>query len=212
MKRSQLSLLAICFVFITNLHAQINYGFKAGFNASTMTLKVDGVGLNPKAVLGFHAGFFAELQANDQFSIQPGLLVSTKGSKYHLPGDELDLILSPTVIEVPVNGLLKFSMGSAKFLAFAGPYLSYAIGGTYYLSDGKDEGSENLSFGEGEEKDMKPFDIGFNFGAGIEINQIQFSIQYNLGLNNLAPVTTNKAEMKNRSTIISVGYLFYKRR
>jgi len=54
---------------------------------------------------------------------------------------------------------------------------------------------------------MKSFDFGLNFGAGIEISNFQISAQYGLGLTNLAPVTTNDAEMKVRVIGISMAYL-----
>ena len=41
---------------------------------------------------------------------------------------------------------------------------------------------------------MKPFDFGLGFGAGVDLNGFIISLQYELGLMNLAPV--DDAEMK----------------
>jgi hypothetical protein len=54
---------------------------------------------------------------------------------------------------------------------------------------------------------MKGFDFGLNVGAGVEINRFLVSVHYELGLANLAPVTTDNTEVKTRVIGISLAYL-----
>jgi hypothetical protein len=61
----------------------------------------------------------------------------------------------------------------------------------------------NLSWGKGG--DLRPFDFGFNFGAGINRKGHTFTIQYGTGLSNLAPF--KGSVMKNRVIGISIGSL-----
>jgi hypothetical protein len=55
---------------------------------------------------------------------------------------------------------------------------------------------------------MKPFDVGFNFGAGVNIHGLLITAQYGLGMVNLAPVRSDNSEMKNRVVGISFASLF----
>jgi hypothetical protein len=193
----------VCFMLVVSYtQAQIKFGTKAGLNLSTMTLKMSGIGIDPKTMVGFNVGVISEITLKDNFVLQPGVLFSAKGSKYSVGG--YDMSISPTFIEIPINALYKFDLVSTKLLLFAGPYFAFGIGGSYKTPDE----SADISYGSGEEKDLKSFDFGLNFGAGIEISNIQFTAQYGLGLTNLAPVTTNDEETKVRVIGISMAYLF----
>jgi hypothetical protein len=55
---------------------------------------------------------------------------------------------------------------------------------------------------------MKPFDLGLNIGAGVEITKIIISANYGFGLTNLSPTTSNDEKMKTRVFGLSVAYLF----
>jgi hypothetical protein len=55
---------------------------------------------------------------------------------------------------------------------------------------------------------LKPFDIGLNFGAGVNIKGLLISAQYEIGLANISPVTTVYSEMKNKLIGISISSLF----
>jgi hypothetical protein len=194
--------IAICCIFsFIQTQAQIKFGPEVGLNLSTMTLKSSGISLDPKSLIGFHVGVIAEIPLIENFVLQPGVLYSAKGSKYSFDGE--DMSISPSFIEIPVNALYKLDIHSAKLLLFAGPYFGFGIGGSYKNSSGSTE----IKYGSGEDKDMKPFDLGINIGAGIEISKLQLKVQYGLGITNLAPVTTDDQEMKIRSFGISMAYL-----
>lgn len=198
----RLSIAFCLLVTATYSQAQIKLGPKVGLNLSTMTLKYAGYGMSPETMIGFNVGIISEITIKGNFVLQPGILFSTKGSKYSVSG--YDMSISPSFIEIPVNGLYKIDLGSANFLLFAGPYFAYGIGGDYKTPSE----SNDIAYGSGEDKDMKSFDCGLNFGAGIEISNFQISAQYGLGLTNLAPITTDGAEMKVSVIGISMAYLF----
>jgi hypothetical protein len=190
----------------TSLQAQVKFGPKAGMNLSTMTLKSSGISFDPKMLVGFHAGLVSEIGLTDNLKLQPGILYSSKGSKYELTlfEESFDFSMVPAFIEVPLNVLYSFGQGETKFNIFAGPYFAYGIGGKF-KSDGE---TEDIIFGTSEDDDMKPFDIGVNFGAGVNIKGFLVSAQYGLGLANLTTEDTGDTEMKNKVIGISVAYLF----
>jgi hypothetical protein len=55
---------------------------------------------------------------------------------------------------------------------------------------------------------MKPLDFGLGFGAGLDLNGFIISLQYELGLANLAPI--DDTEMKINVFGFSLAYLFGK--
>jgi hypothetical protein len=207
MKKSLTLLLVCCFLFVAaSLQAQIKLGPVAGLNLSKMTLKSSGVGIDPKTLVGFHFGAMAEFPLSGSLVLQPAVLYSGKGSIYELDLFEevYELKFAPGFIEVPVYAAYKFDLGSAKLFLKAGLYFAYGISGQ--VSD--DEESYDICYGDGEDCDMKPLDFGLGFGAGVDLNGFIISLQYELGLANLAPV--DDTEMKINVFGFSLAYLFGK--
>lgn len=202
MKNCLKTLLALFLVFsFTALQAQVKFAPKIGMNLSTMTAKSMGISLDPKTLIGFHIGGMADIPLGGSLSLQPGILYSAKGSKYKFGSEEASI--SPGYIEIPVHVVYNFSMESPKIFVFAGPYFAYGVGGkAKYGSD-----SQTLKFGSSENDDLKPFDVGIDLGAGVNLNGFLISVQYGLGLANLSPITTDNTEMKNRVFGISIAYL-----
>jgi hypothetical protein len=198
--------LLFCLTFaVTSVQAQVKFGAKVGLNLSTMTLKNSGIAMDPKALVGFHVGVISEIPLTENFVLQPALLYSSKGSKYSFVGEEVSI--SPGFIELPVNAAYKFDIGNMKFFLNAGPYFAYGISGKI-KSGGS---SESIKFGSDDNADMKPFDVGVNFGAGLEITNFFISLNYELGLTNLVPGSSDGSEAKSRVFGISVGYFFGKK-
>ncbi len=205
MKKYFQILLAISFILVVSTtKAQIKFGPKAGLNLSKMSIKAAGISLDPKTMVGFSVGAIAEITIKSNFFLQPGVFFSTKGSKYNLAGENISI--SPSFLELPINALYKFDLGSTKLLLYTGPYFAFGIGGTYKMQNE----TTDLNFGKGEDNDMKPFDFGINFGTGFEISNFQVTVQYGLGLTNLAPITSYDASMKVGVISFSMAYLIGK--
>ena len=187
---------------VTNMQAQIKFGPKVGLNLSTMTYKSFGIAYDPKTLVGFNFGVISEIPLSGNLVLQPCILYSAKGSKYSVLSEETTV--SPSFLEIPVNVVYKFDLGAAKLFLNAGPFVAYGIGGK--IKSGGD--SEDIIFGKTEDDDLRPLDFGLNAGAGLEISNIAISVNYGLGLANLAPITTNDTEMKIKVIGFSVAYLF----
>lgn len=174
-----------------------------GFNISSMDLTVDGTDMEPGRATGIHYGMIFSVPVSDYFAIQPAVTFSSKGSSYRI--DTVDISISPIYIEVPVSAILKFGSDAVGVSIFAGTYFSYGIGGTKIVAGGE---AKEIAFGSDPGKDIKHFDVGLNFGAGINIKGFLFSAQYGLGLANLSTLTSANSEMKNRVLGISFTSLF----
>jgi hypothetical protein len=189
-------------IAFTDLSAQIKPGYVFGVNLSTITLKTKDISSNPETPAGIHFGGYFEIPVKGNFTLQPRLLLSAKGSNFQV--DTLEYSLSPIYIEVPVIAVFSFGSDEIKVSLFTGPYIACGIGG-YKIEPGGE--LKKINYGSGENDDLKPFDFGLNFGAGINIKGLLISAQYGIGLANLSPITAIE-EMKNKVIGISISSLF----
>ena len=190
-------------VAFTDLHSQIKPEYIFGLNLSTMTLKAKGISSDPKILAGIHYGAFLEIPLTGNFTMEPGLLFSAKGSNYK--NDTLEFSISPIYVEVPLIAVYSFGSDAVKISLFAGPYFAFGIAG-YKIEPGGD--LKSISYGSGENNDLRPFDVGLNFGTGINIKGFLISAQYGIGLANLSPLKTDDSEIKNKVIGISISSLF----
>ena len=165
-----------------------------------MTIKTKGLVSKPETPLGVHFGYNFEFPIKRNFTFLTGFIFSSKGSDYKI--DTAVISLTPTYIEIPVNIVSNFRLKATIISLFAGPYLACAIGG-YKIEPGG--GFKYLTFGAGKNKDLKYFDFGFNFGAGVNIKGFLISAQYGFGLTNLSP--TDYSTMRNKVIGISISSL-----
>ena len=114
-------------------------------------------------------------------------------------------------IEIPLQARYIFEQESFSPFVGAGVYAAYAFSGkaTYIFEDedSKSKESEDLKFGTDESDDLKPFDAGLQFSAGVNTGQLEFALTYELGLANLATFTEFDNKAKNRVLMITAAYL-----
>ena len=212
MKINKLLIIVVAFTMTTKSFAQVKYGVKAGLNLANMLEKDDDETYSEdySMKIGFHLGGAAEIPISEKFSVQPGLLFSTKGFKMKIEGidgffEDMNINVNLNYLEIPINAIYKIELGSSKLCINTGPYLGYALSGKVSY----DKDSESIDIGSSDDDDLKALDYGFNIGAGIEINDaITIGLQYGLGLGNLSIDTDNGYKLNNRVIGISVGYMF----
>ncbi len=190
-------------VAFTGVNAQIKTRYTGGLNLTTMELKIDGLSSDPTMPFGIHFGWVFEMPVGGGFAFDPGILFSAKGTDYKV--DSVDFSLSPIYIEVPLNVAYSFGSNTFKIFLFAGPYFACGVGGTCWKSG---YSLQDLRFGKGEDKDLKFFDVGLNFGLGVNIKMFLVTAQYGLGLLNISPDETGNMEMRNNVIGISVSTSF----
>jgi hypothetical protein len=196
--------LAILFILIfTGIQAQIRPGYIFGLNVSTVTLKTSGMESVPEKPVGIHFGGYCEIPVTGGLTFRPGLLLSAKGSNYTI--DSVDYSLSPIYVEVPLIAMYSFGSDAIKVSFFGGPYFACGAGGYKIEQSGE---LKNINYGSDKNDDLKRFDIGVNFGAGLKIGGLLISAQYGIGVSNVAPETVIGSEMKNKVIGISISSLF----
>lgn len=117
-----------------------------------------------KALPGFHLGVGMDYGFSENWSLQSGLLISSKGYKYK--EGEYKETTRPIYLDIPILAAYKFNISdNTKFVINAGPYLAFGLGGKNKV-DGIDE-SEKVFGDDG----WKRFDLGIQYGVGLEIGE-----------------------------------------
>lgn len=196
--------LVIILVFISaDSFSQMHPGYIFGMNLSTLKLNTDDLTQDPDTQIGIHFGAIIEIPVGGRFALRTALILSAKGSDYEV--DSISHSLSPVFVEVPLLAIYRFGSNVVRFSLYAGPYIAYGLGGYKIVGD---DPLKNLKYGSGENRDLRAFDTGFNFGAGVTVKGMLISAQYGIGLANLSPDTSDGSEMKNQVIGISISQAF----
>jgi len=211
MKKINLILIIAFIITTNNSFSQVKFGIKAGLNLANARIETEDAP-NTDVLPSFHIGVILDYSVNDFLAIQPGILISGKGIKYDglIFGDHVKAEVNPIYIDIPVMFLLRVDIGSAKLFGGVGPYLGIGIAGKYKYNIAGQSEDGDIKWGSDEfTSDLKRGDFGLNFGGGIElVNGLQFSVNYQLGLNNNHPLGSSDLKILNRVLGISIAYLF----
>ncbi|MEP7141506.1 MAG: porin family protein [Ferruginibacter sp.] len=160
----------------------------------------------PKTKTGFTGGLFVDIPINSNFSLQPALNFVQKGfsTKDETSTDKVKY----SYAEIPLN----FIYNSQGFFIGAGPSMAFGIAGREKITDKSDPSNssdDKIEFGSGDDQ-IKRFEFGANILTGYKFaNGFIFSVNYNLGLNNIQIGNADDAgTIKNRYFAFKVGYVF----
>lgn len=152
-------MIAVLGMFALAGFSQVKWDAKFGMNFSNMTKDSEA-----KALPGFHLGVGMDYGFSENWSLQSGLLISSKGYKYK--EGEYKETTRPIYLDIPILAAYKFNISdNTKFVINAGPYLAFGLGGKNKV-DGIDE-SEKVFGDDG----WKRFDLGIQYGVGLEIGE-----------------------------------------
>ena len=196
---------------------------RGGLNLANVSITESGRIDDAKTLTSFQVGIIGDFNLSDFIALQPGLLVTGKGSKTQ-SGDPADAnyfkaTSNPIYIEVPLNLVFKAPLGSdTKFFAGAGPYLGVGIAGKN-KTEGKifgasfssekniewsDDDPTTLDYDEGAGFGiLKRFDYGLNGTAGIETKTIVLSANYGFGLAKLQSGSNSSEDDFNKHRVLS---------
>ena len=186
-------------IFATNaVIAQVNFGFRAGYNSATVNSSDAEITEDGKALSGLNIGALMNVKLKGNLSFQTGLSIGTKGVSVAHEGhaDKFKF----TAADIPMNLVLNTKSG-----LFVGTGLNFG----YNLSgklDAEDDPDENYSFEFGEGKNFFRSDLGLNFLAGYQTKSGLFlSANSLVGLKDLKP---GPETWKNNLFSVSIGYMF----
>ena len=193
------------------------FGIKAGVNSSKIVMNFDNADgeIKMKSQVGFHVGSMVEFQIKNTFSIESGLIFTTKKGFFEVEDDaELErAVINTFYLDIPLAVKKSFTISNTKVFGTFGSYLGMGLSGTLkndIIEDGQtDSETSDISFGSDKNDLLKKFEFGLTAGIGIELKTIQIGITYNLGLSNIGD---NDTVLKNRVLGLSVAYLFRKKK
>ena len=228
MKRKLILFGVASYLILLNTNAQrSSIILRGGLNLANVSISESGRVDDAKTLTSFQAGFIGDFSLGQFVSLQPGLLVSGKGSKTQ-SGETSDAnyfkaTTNPIYLEVPLNLVFKFGAhGGPNFFAGAGPYLAIGIAGknktegrflgTSFSNESdivwSDDDPTTLNYEEGAGFGiMKRFDYGLNGTAGIDLKKAVISVNYGLGLAKLQSGIDNEDENnKHRVLSFTIGF------
>lgn len=194
---------------------------RGGLNFSDLSISGSDEELSRRT--SFNVGVLFDFPLGSRFSLQPGLLLTSKGFKeYGYDNSQpATLTCNATYLEVPLLLVCHLPLGdNAEWLVNLGPYFAYGIDGetTYettawgqkYSSKesiktfGNDINGFNL---------FNRFDCGISFGTGLAYKKFSIGIQADLGLIDVKSpeydMTYNLTQVtaKNRTISLNVSYM-----
>lgn len=210
--------------------AQRNSGviLKAGINRANVSTSTNGRVEDAKGLTSFHVGIVGDIELAKMFAFQPGIIFTGKGTKSQTGLESqpnyYKATTNPYYIEVPANLVLKLPLGQrSRIFAGAGPYIAVGITGKNkakgkYLGiefenesdiEFSDDDPTTLNFEEGAGFGViRRFDYGLNGLAGIEVNNVLFSVNYGHGLAKLQSGGDNSSDDMNKHRVWSFSLGF----
>lgn len=169
-------------------------------------------GSNNSSRIGYQVGVNALMPINENFGVQPGLGIASKGTKrdFESEGGEFgemptssEEVTSLTYLDIPI--LARYQFNNSGFNTFGGLQPSL-------LLNAKLKSNENNQMTQNSNvtDQFKTFDtaavfgLGYGFGNGISLNA-----RYDLGLSNISDNQNfGQSKLRNRSFRISLAYTF----
>jgi hypothetical protein len=213
----------IILLMSVSVYAQ-RVGIRGGLQFNDMRNEPDnsqGLSQTKSLLFGYNVGIVFDNRINDIFFFQPGILLTSKGSKTEesITGGGITSTstykFNPLYIEVPF--MLGIRIGTERFKVFgmAGPYLAYGIAGKSSFKNVVNntpiiESNEAIKWGNKssltDAKELRRFDMGLSFSAGVEIKNLQLGAFYSPGLFNISP-DGNGRKLYNTSVGINATLL-----
>jgi len=210
----KLILLTLLFVAgaATTFAQTVSFGVKAGLNISKWQISNQTQSLATDGITGFHAGGIVDIKFGS-FSVQPGVLFTTKGSAENVtqPSGYMHLRERLNYIEIPVNLLYRVTAGKGNVFFGGGPYVAFGLSGKG-TGDSNFNGqqahvTQDYKFGSGD-GELKSPEIGINALVGYQLNMgLMISAGYGWGLTNMAH-SDGEGKLKNKGLEFSLGYFF----
>jgi hypothetical protein len=185
-------------------------GAFGGWNRSTISFSEEPFDVSPRN--GFNVGAMAAVNFTPNWAVELAGMYTAKGAKVEDPAFddgavEVDYIEVPLLLRatIPTQGDSRLS-----FHLYAGPAIGFQLSCNIWV-EGSGQRVEDKCDSETFEAKTKSTDFSLFFGGGVGIGagpgDIQLDIAYDLGLSNLIDEAGDPTEAKNRTLMLTAGYL-----
>ena len=214
-----------CLVTVSSF-GQFKLGIQAGYqSAQSIDKGNDQQYYSLSSISTFEAGIVAEQPLSKHLFFETGLTYAEKGNSksptiYATSGSTTGVGSTTTTkidyLQIPLNLAYKTDLNkNVKLIIESGFYIARGISGSEKGTDKSNLGvittvDKKIQFTSNNDNSsnntlIKPFDIGYNFNAGIEWNKFQFMANFSRGFGNIYPVGTTS--FSNQTIGITVAYL-----
>jgi len=191
MKNISFTIVVIFGMIMTAKGQDIKFGIKGGLNLATLSDNGSGLNFRP----AFHFGIVSEYRISDNFSIQPELLYSSQGQKYH-GGSVLKL----NYLNLPI--MANYLVSENIFIE-AGPQFGVLLSAK---GENEAESSESLI------DNYRSIDFGISLGLGYKFEGgLNVNVRYYFGIANVhdwLDEFISDRKTRNKVLQLSIGYLF----
>ena len=126
----KLFLIVIAIMMATDKLFSQEFGIKAGLNLSNMHMVYDRMLSNDSNMkTGFHIGATAEFHLTEIFSLETGLLLSTKGFIEEVKDFNYKVIFNPLYLDIPLTVKASSYIGGTKVYGMFGSYVGIGLSG-----------------------------------------------------------------------------------
>lgn len=149
--------------------------------------------------VGLNAGVTVDFELIDDLYFRPGVLFTMKGGRTN-QGD--DKYKNQNYLEVPLFFAYKIDINRNLGIDFqTGPYMALGVFGK---TKNKTQGTDWKTFKRKGNDAVHRFDLGWNFAAGVDIDQFYFGFGYEFGFLKLRDNSNWKP--KNGCFMFNFGY------
>lgn len=193
---------------------RISWNAKVGLNFSYVSMD------NSDARVGYYVGAGMEYHFTDVWSLQPSLLLSSKGTK--MPGN---VSITANYLELPIMATARVKLTEQVNLVFnAGPYIAVGVGGSVkqkvdgvqvsfgtFKTINSSINIDGQDYGNAEMKTMNRFDAGIGVGLGAEFGPFAITLDGKFGLADAGghiKVAGETIDLDFKNSNISLGLAF----
>lgn len=218
--------LALCAGIFSTASAQTY--IQGGVNFANITENAGGGTQDNNILTTFNAGLMHRFNIVPVFAIETGIMVDGRGAKANTYFDKnnkddnyFKTKFNPLYLEIPLNAvvIIPIKDNMSVFLN-AGPYAAMGVAGKTKFESKllgiSSEKTENIKFNdddpttspqEGAAYDkLKRFDIGLNFGGGVDLGAVMVKVNYGMGFNKISSMETdNDKNDKNKFRTLSLS-------
>ena len=185
-------------------------GAFGGWNRATLSFSEEPFETSPKN--GFNVGGLVAVNFTPNWAVELAGMYTTKGVKVDDPAFDAGAV-DVEYIEVPllVRATIPTQAGErVSFHLYAGPAISFQLSCRIWV-EGEGQRVEDNCDSETFEARTTSTDFSLFFGGGVGIGagpgDIQLDIAYDLGLKNLNAEPDDDSTVKNRTLMLTAGYI-----
>lgn len=192
---------------------KVTFQARGGLNLSNLTAYDDGTSYKGKVKAGFNIGGIADCRLGNNFYLQTGLMLTSKGAKIEgvmiEDGYYTDETINAIYLQVPLYFMYKIELPNNvnKLNIGLGPYVGYGIGGksSYDLS------TADLSVDTfGDNGQLNRVDAGLGMELQFEMAKFVFILGAEAGVTKAfkKEYIAQDISIRNNVSYLSVGYKF----